>query len=200
MKPTFFPTPDDWRAWLDKHHAQHSELLVGFYKRDSGQPSITWPQSVDQALCFGWIDGVRKRLDEERYTIRFTPRKKTSIWSSINLKRFAELQALGLVRPAGLAAFEARSDKRSQIYAYEQRDQAALSPEFDKRLRANKKAWAFFQAQAPYYQRNSVYWVMTAKKEETRLKRLTTLLQDSAEGRTLRHLTPRHKLPPKASG
>ena len=199
MKPTFFPTPEAWRAWLEKHHERHTELLVGFYKRDSGLPSITWPESVDQALCFGWIDGVRRRLDERSYCIRFTPRKATSIWSAINIGLVAELQAQGLMRPAGLKAFEARSEKRSQLYAYEKRDQAVLSPEFAQRLQAHPQAWAFFQAQAPWYQRNSIHWVMTAKKEETRLKRLATLLEDSAEGRTLRHLTPRHKLPTRTS-
>ncbi|WP_211241564.1 YdeI/OmpD-associated family protein [Cystobacter fuscus] len=188
LKPTFFATPADWRAWLEKHHEQQPELLVGFYKRDSGRPSITWPESVDQALCFGWIDGVRKRLDEHSYTIRFTPRKPRSIWSSVNIQRVRELTGQGLMRPAGLRAFEARSEERSGIYSHEQKD-TALPEAYDKQLKANKKAWSFFQSQAPWYQRAALHWITSAKKEETRLKRLATLLQDSAEGRTVHHLT-----------
>jgi len=188
-EPTFFATPADWRAWLEKHHARQPEFLVGFYKRDSGRPSITWPESVDQALCFGWIDGVRKRLDEHRYTIRFTPRKARSTWSTVNIQRVQELTAQGLMRPAGLQAFEARTAERSEIYAYEQKQDAALPEAYDKSLKANKKAWTFFQAQAPWYQRTALHWITSAKKEETRLKRLATLIQDSAEGRTLKHLT-----------
>jgi uncharacterized protein YdeI (YjbR/CyaY-like superfamily) len=189
MKPTFFATPAEWRSWLEKHHSQKSELLVGFYKRDSGRPSITWPESVDQALCFGWIDGVRKRLDDVSYTIRFTPRKPGSTWSAINIKRVQELTEQGLMRPTGLKAFEARSGERSGIYSYEQKDAPTLSPEYEKTLKANKKAWTFFQAQAPWYQRSAIHWVMSAKKEETRLKRLTTLVEDSENGRTIKPLT-----------
>ncbi|ATB35501.1 hypothetical protein CYFUS_000914 [Cystobacter fuscus] len=187
-KPTFFATPADWRAWLEKHHDQQPELLVGFYKRDSGRPSITWPESVDQALCFGWIDGVRKRHDEHSYTIRFTPRKPRSIWSSVNIQRVQELIEQELMRPAGLRAFEARSAERSGIYSHEQED-IALPEAYDKQLKANKKAWSFFQAQAPWYQRSALHWITSAKKEETRLKRLATLLQDSAEGRTVQPFT-----------
>ena len=195
MKPKFFATPEAWRTWLERHHEQETELLVGFYKRDSGHPSITWPESVDQALCFGWIDGVRRNIDEVSYSIRFTPRKTTSTWSAVNLRRVEELRALGLMRPAGLAAHEARSDKRSRIYAYEQSAPAALPPEFERRFQAHADAWAFFQARSPAYQRNSLYWVMSAKKEETRLKRFDTLLSDSAEGRPLKHLTPLPRTP-----
>ncbi|MFL5351110.1 YdeI/OmpD-associated family protein [Archangium sp.] len=190
MKPTFFATPAEWRSWLEKHHAKQSELLVGFYKKDSGHPSITWPESVDQALCFGWIDGVRKRVDDVSYTIRFTPRKASSIWSAVNIKRVQELTEQGLMKPAGLKAFDARSGARSVIYAYEQKDAPpTLSAEYEKTLKANKKAWAFFQAQAPWYQRTAIHWVMSAKKEETRLKRLATLVEDSENGRTLKQLT-----------
>lgn len=191
MKPTFFATPAEWREWLEKHHARQEELLVGFYKRDSGRPSITWPESVDQALCFGWIDGVRKRLDDVSYTIRFTPRKAGSIWSSVNLERVRELTAQGLMTPAGLKAHEARTGEKSGVYAYEQQAPPTLSPGYAKQLKANKQAWAFFQAQAPWYQRTAIHWVMSAKKEETRLKRLATLLEDSGSGRTLKHLTRR---------
>jgi uncharacterized protein YdeI (YjbR/CyaY-like superfamily) len=130
--PQFFASPNAWRAWLDKNHAADQELWVGFYKRDSGRPSITWPEAVDGALCFGWIDGVRKNIDAVSYKIRFTPRKRRSIWSAINIKRARELSELGLMHAAGLAAFERRDGDRSAIYAYEQRKAATLPPEFEK--------------------------------------------------------------------
>lgn len=183
--PTFFETPADFRNWLKKHHATYTEFLVGFYKRGSGKPSITWPESVDQALCFGWIDGVRKRVDDEAYTIRFTPRKKGSIWSAVNIKRANELIEMGLMQPAGLRAFEARSEEKSRIYSYE-RETAAFAPADEKRFRANRKAWTFFSAQAPWYRRNLTYWVVNAKRPETRAKRLAILIDASAEGRRLR--------------
>lgn len=179
-KPQFFPTLDDWRAWLKKHHADTEEFWVGFYKRDSGRPSITWPESVDGALCFGWIDGVRKSIDATSYKIRFTPRKGRSIWSAINIKRAKELSKQGLMHSAGLAAFEKRDGDRSAIYAYEQRKTAKLPTEFEKQFRARSQAWTFFQFQPPWYQRTSIYWVVSAKKEETRLKRLATLIDCSA--------------------
>ena len=175
-KPQFFPTLADWRAWLEKHHADAEEFWVGFYKRDSGRPSITWPESVDGALCFGWIDGLRKTIDATSYKIRFTPRKPRSIWSAINIKRAKELSKQGLMHPAGLAAFEKRNGDRSAIYAYEQRKTAILPPEFEKQFRAKTEAWTFFQAQPPWYRRTSTYWVVSAKKEETRLKRLAILI------------------------
>ena len=189
MEPIFFETPADFRAWLEEHHADRSELLVGFHRKGTGRPTLTWPESVDQALCFGWIDGVRRSLDEHSYTIRFTPRKARSTWSAINIRRAGELIEAGLMNPAGLAAFERRSDHRSRIYAYEQRKQAKLDPAAEKEFRANRRAWAFFSDQAPWYRRNATYWVISAKKEETRRKRLQTLIEDSAAGRTLRHLT-----------
>jgi uncharacterized protein YdeI (YjbR/CyaY-like superfamily) len=189
MEPIFFETPADFRAWLEEHHADRSELLVGFHKKVTGRPSLTWPQSVDQALCFGWIDGVRRSLGEHSYTIRFTPRKARSTWSAINIRRAGELIEAGLMNPAGLAAFERRSEDRSRIYAYEQRTQAKLAPAAEKEFRANRRAWAFFSEQAPSYRRTATYWVISAKKEETRRKRLKTLIEDSAAGRTLRHLT-----------
>ncbi|MEA2398505.1 MAG: hypothetical protein QOK25_2061 [Thermoleophilaceae bacterium] len=189
MKPTFFKEPDEFRAWLEEHHAEASELLVGFHKKGSGRPSITWPESVDQALCFGWIDGVRRSIDDESYTIRFTPRKKKSTWSAVNIARVAELTERGLMRPAGLAAFEARSAERSGIYAYEQRKTAKLDAAQEKRLRANAKAWDFFQAQPPWYRRTATWWVISAKREETRERRLATLIEDSENGRRLARLT-----------
>lgn len=189
MKPTFFATPAQWRAWLETHHAQQRELWVGFYKRDSGRPSITWPESVDQALCFGWIDGVRKSIDDISYTIRFTPRKARSIWSTVNLERVQALTAQGLMHPAGLKAHAARAEERSGVYSHEQKDRPTLTAGDEKKLKANEKAWSFFQAQAPWYQRGAIHWVMSAKKEETRLKRLATLIEDSENGRTIKLLT-----------
>jgi uncharacterized protein YdeI (YjbR/CyaY-like superfamily) len=188
MKPKFFPSLSDWRAWLEEHHQKHEELWVGFYKRNSGKPSITWPESVDGALCFGWIDGVRKSLDESSYVIRFTPRRPRSVWSAANIRRVAELTALGLMRPAGSRAFERRTGSRSEIYAYEQRKGAKLSGVYEKEFRANKKAWKFFQAQPPWYLRTSSWWVISAKKEETRLNRLARLIEDSEHDRTIREL------------
>jgi uncharacterized protein YdeI (YjbR/CyaY-like superfamily) len=188
MKPRFFPSPSAWHAWLEEHHQKHEELWVGFYKVGSGKPSITWPEAVDGALCFGWIDGVRKRLDESSYVIRFTPRRATSIWSAVNIKRVAELTKLGIMRPAGVQAFERRTGNRSEIYAYEQRMGAKLSAEYEKKLRANKKAWKYFEAQPPWYRRTASWRVISAKREETRLKRLAQLIDDSANGRAIREL------------
>jgi uncharacterized protein YdeI (YjbR/CyaY-like superfamily) len=183
--PRFFASPAEWRAWLEKHHAVAEELWVGLYKRQSGLPSITWPESVDGALCFGWIDGVRKSIDQVSYKIRFTPRKPRSIWSAINIKRAKELSKLGLMQAAGLAAFGKRDGDRSAIYAYEQRKSAKMPSNFEKQFRANAGAWAFFKAQAPWYQRTSTYWVISAKKEETRLKRLAILIDCSARLRPI---------------
>ena len=187
--PTFFSAPNLFRKWLEKNHGRVPELLVGFYKKDSGKPSITWPESVDEALCFGWIDGVRRSVDVHSYSIRFTPRRSGSIWSAVNVKRAKDLIARGAMRPAGQAAFETRSDKKSGIYAYEQRDLAKLTAAAERQFRANRKAWDFFQKQPPWYRRTAIYWVATAKKEETRQKRLTTLVADSENERTIRQLT-----------
>jgi uncharacterized protein YdeI (YjbR/CyaY-like superfamily) len=188
-KPKFFVALSDWRAWLEQYHAQKEELWVGFYKRDSGRPSITWPESVDGALCFGWIDGVRYSIDEISYKIRFTPRRPRSIWSAINRKRAKELSRLGLMHPAGLAAFEKLESERSAIYAYEQRKAASFPAEFEKRFREQPAAWEFFQAQPPWYRRTSTYWVICAKKEETKSRRLAILMDVSARGKTIRQLT-----------
>lgn len=184
MKPRFFRTPADFRRWLEKHHASKDELLVGFYKRHSGKPSITWPQSVDQALCFGWIDGVRRRVDDLRYSIRFTPRRARSIWSNVNRRRMKELMAEGLVHEAGRAAFARR--ERQGVYAYEQdRKSAALSPRMIREFRRDKAAWKFFSAQPPWYQRVAAWYVISAKKEETRARRLARLIADSAAKRRI---------------
>ena len=185
MKPTFFQTPAAFREWLEQHHAKADALWVGYYKKGSGKPSITWPESVDQALCYGWIDGVRKSLDADSYTIRFTPRRPGSIWSAVNIRKAEELIVRGAMRPAGLAAFRERSDKKSGIYSYEQRALAKLTAAAEKQFRGNAKAWEFFQKQPPWYRRTAIYWVATAKKEETRQKRLATLIGDSEHERTI---------------
>jgi uncharacterized protein YdeI (YjbR/CyaY-like superfamily) len=189
LKAQFFESPAKFRAWLERNHRDASELLVGFYKRDSGRPSITWPESVDEALCFGWIDGIRRRLDDVSYTIRFTPRKARSNWSAVNIARVTELARLGLMAAAGLAAFEKRSDDRSAIYAYEQRHKASLSPAQQRAFRDNAAAWRFFQEQPPWYRRTATYWVISAKKEETRAARLARLIADSGAQRRIGPLT-----------
>jgi uncharacterized protein YdeI (YjbR/CyaY-like superfamily) len=183
VKATFFAQPTQFREWLREHHATASELLVGFYKRDSGKPSISWPESVDQALAFGWIDGVRKRIDDESYTIRFTPRRASSIWSAVNIKRVGELDALGLMEPAGLAAFERRSGAKSAIYAYEQDGTAQLSADHQRVLDAHPAARRFFDAQAPWYRRRAIHRVVSAKKELTQRKRLDSMIALWAAGR-----------------
>jgi len=187
-RPTFFPTPAGFRTWLEAHHHKLREQLVGFHKKSSGKPSITWPESVEVALCFGWIDGVRRSIDETSYTIRFTPRRPTSTWSAVNIKRVQQLKKTGLMHPAGLKAFAARSAKKSGIYSYEQRKSAKFTREQEKQFRANKSAWEFFRSQAPWYQRVTTYWVISAKKEETKLKRLSVRIDHSQNRRTLPQL------------
>jgi uncharacterized protein YdeI (YjbR/CyaY-like superfamily) len=184
MKPTFFPTPAAWRAWLEKHHDKHTELLVGFYKRESGIPSITWPESVDAALCFGWIDGVRRRIDDVSYSIRFTPRKSTSIWSAVNIKRVGELVEQKLMHPTGLRAFSLRTESRSRIYAFEQ-EQVEFAEEQERQFKANRAAWAFFQRQPASYRRVQTWRAISAKREETRQKRLVNLIAASERGERL---------------
>jgi len=181
VKPTFFKTPADFRSWLERHHARADALLVGFYKKESGKPSITWPESVDEALCFGWIDGIRRRIDDIRYSIRFTPRRRGSIWSNVNTKRVAELIKDKRMRPAGVKAFEARDPKKTGIYSFE-RETATLPAEFEKAFRANTKAWKFWEAQPPGYRRLAAYFVTSAKQDETRRRRLDVLIRDSAQG------------------
>jgi uncharacterized protein YdeI (YjbR/CyaY-like superfamily) len=183
VEPTFFSTPEEFRSWLEQHHAMERELLVGLHKTSSGRPSITWPESVDQALCFGWIDGVRRRIDDESYTIRFTPRKERSTWSAVNITRARELIDLGLMRPAGVAAFERRANDRTAIFSHEQRKAAKLEAKQQRRLEANADAWAWFQAQAPSYRRAAIHWVTSAKRPETRERRLQLLIDDSAAAR-----------------
>ena len=189
QKATFFATPAQFRKWLERHHTSQKELLVGFYKRDSGKPSLTWPESVDEALCFGWIDGVRRSLGSDAYTIRFTPRKPTSIWSAINVDKVAELTKNGKMREAGLRAFAARTAAKTGVYSFERNEAAKLTASQEKTLRANRKAAAFFDAQPPWYRRTAVHWVISAKREETRERRLAQLIADSAAGRTIGPLT-----------
>jgi uncharacterized protein YdeI (YjbR/CyaY-like superfamily) len=190
VEARFFATPQDFRAWLEEHHADAGELLVGYYKKGSGRPSITWPESVDEALCFGWIDGIRRRIDDESYSIRFTPRRARSIWSAVNIARADELIAEGRMTPAGLAAFEARDEKRSAVYSYEQRHKAKLDPEQEARLRADPGAWEWFQSRPPSWRQAAVYWITSAKRPETRERRLATLIEDASAGRMPKALTP----------
>ena len=188
MKPTFFATPEDFRRWLERNHDKAGELLVGFWKKDSGKASMTWPESVDEALCYGWIDGVRRRIDNESYSIRFTPRRRRSIWSAVNIKRATELTKLERMAPAGLRAFAARDEKKSAIYSYE-KPPAEFIPADEKKFRVNKKAWQYFNAQPPGYRRLAIGWVTSAKKEETRERRLAQLIDDSAKERRLAQYT-----------
>lgn len=187
--PIFFTKPSEFHIWLEKNHDKASEIWVGFHKKSSGKPSITMSESVDEALCFGWIDSVRRSVNETSYANRFTKRKARSTWSAINIRRAKELIRLGRMQPAGLKAFEQRSDERSAIYSYEQRQSAKLGSAFEKQFRTNNKAWKFFRAQAPWYQRVAAFWVVSAKKDDTRLKRLAKLMEDSENGRTIAPLT-----------
>ena len=180
MKPKFFRRSSQFRRWLEKNHATATELWVGFYKRDSRKPSITWPESVDEALCFGWIDGIRKRVDEVSYKIRFTPRRRVSVWSAINIKRAKELAKVKRMRAAGLKAFAARIENKSGIYSYEQRP-AGLPEPYASALRKNKAAWDFFQTQPPSYKKMIGRYIVSAKKEETRRERLKKLIAASAK-------------------
>ncbi len=190
MKVTSFRSPSDLRKWFEKHHLTAGELRVGYYKKSSGKPSITWPESVDEALCFGWIDGIRNSIDDISYTIRFTPRKPGSTWSAVNTRRARKLKADGLMRPAGLQAFQRRKENKSGIYSYEQRSDKFDEP-YASKLKRNKAAWVFFQSRPPLYRKGAIWWVVSAKKEETRLKRLEKLIEDSADGRTISPFSPK---------
>lgn len=183
--PIFFPSPEAFREWLAAHHATREVLWVGFHKRGTGQPSLSWPESVDEALAYGWIDGVRKRIDEARYAIRFTPRQPGSTWSAINTRRMGELIAAGRVHPAGLAAFERREAAKSGTYSYERRREAELAPELERELRADAEAWRGFASRPPGYRRTAIHWVMSAKREATRRRRLATLIASSRAGRPI---------------
>jgi uncharacterized protein YdeI (YjbR/CyaY-like superfamily) len=189
VKPTFFKTADRLRRWLEKNHASATELWIGFYRKASGKGGITYEQALEEALCFGWIDGVRKRLDDEAYVQRFTPRTAKSYWSAVNIKRVEGLKAAGRMHEAGLAAFERRDRSKTEAYSFE-RQHAQLDPASEKQFRANAKAWSFFQSQAPWYRRVVIHWVSSAKKEETRQRRLAVLISDSAAGQRINLLKP----------
>jgi uncharacterized protein YdeI (YjbR/CyaY-like superfamily) len=195
VKPKFFRTADDFRRWLQRHHASAPELLVGFFKLTSGRPSMTWAESVDEALCFGWIDGVRRRVDALSYTIRFTPRRPGSIWSAVNMRRARALATQDRMAAAGLAAFEARTANRSGRYSYEQRPKD-LVPPYSRMLDANTAARQFFQRQAPSYRRAATWWVVSAKKEETRLSRARRLVELSEKGELIPQFVRRRPPPP----
>ncbi len=191
MKIIIFETAADFRQWLSKNHDKATELWLGMYNQRSRQTSINYKEALDEALCFGWIDGVRKSINETTYKQRFTPRKKTSRWSKVNIKRAAELCALGRMMPCGLAAFERRSQAPAG-YSFEERPEG-LDPSSEKEFRKHKQAWQFFQAQAPWYRRSASWWVISAKKDETKMRRLATLIQDSENERRLGMLTPKSK-------
>lgn len=184
MKPKFFLSQSDFRRWLEENHDKESELIVGFYNVKSGRQTMTWSEAVDQALCFGWIDGVRRRVDEESYSNRFTPRRPNSNWSAVNIKKVAELTAKGLMNPAGIAAFEKRTEAKSGIYAYEN-ELKQFSEEFEKQFKERENAWNFFEKQANWYKKQMINWVMTAKQEATREKRLEKLITESENEKRL---------------
>jgi uncharacterized protein YdeI (YjbR/CyaY-like superfamily) len=188
MKPLFFASDGEFRSWLTAHHESAVELWVGFHKRATGRPTLTWTESVRQALCFGWIDGVRKRIDQDTYTIRFSPRKPQSIWSAVNVRHVEELIASGQMRPAGMRAYEARRENKSGIYSYEQRS-VDLPPVYAKLLKKHAAARQFFESQPPSYRRMVMWWIVSAKREETRLKRLSILIDHAARGERLPALT-----------
>ena len=189
MKRKFFRTKDEFAAWLEHNHDRADELWVGMYKKGSGRPSITWPEAVDVALRFGWIDGVRRGIDEESYENRFTPRRQGSTWSLKNIERVKQLTAEGVMHPAGLAAFEGH-DERSARYSYEQIQNPVLDADYEREFRRNRKAWSFFEASPPSYKKAATHWVMSAKRDETRRRRLATLIEDSATGLKVLPLRP----------
>jgi uncharacterized protein YdeI (YjbR/CyaY-like superfamily) len=182
MHPVFFPNATAFRTWLEHHHQTETELWVGYYKVATGKPSMTWSESVDQALCFGWIDGLRKSVDAESYCIRFTPRKPDSIWSAVNLKKVESLTREGLMRPAGLDIFSRRKPEKSELYSFEN-EPARLSEAYENLFKASSAAWAFFTAQAPSYQKTIIHWIMAAKKEETQRSRLMKAISESEKNK-----------------
>jgi uncharacterized protein YdeI (YjbR/CyaY-like superfamily) len=192
-EPIYFDGPEAFRAWLEKHHETATEVWVGMYKKHSPRHAMAWSQAVDEALCFGWIDGVMHRVDDERHAQRFTPRKPSSNWSAVNVAKVEKLRAEGRMRPAGEAAFARRRDDKSAVYSYEQYRNPELEPDQEARLKANAAAWEYFTSQPPSYRRPATWWVVSAKKPETRERRLATLIEDSAAGRRIKQLVPRKR-------
>lgn len=185
--PTFFSSKSALRKWFEKNHDKATELLVGFYKVTSKKPSISWSESVDEAICFGWIDGVRKSIDDESYCIRFTPRRPGSIWSAININKVEMLSKQGLMNVSGIEAFEKRQENKSRIYSYE-KEPSSLPEDFLKKFKAHKKAWEFFQSMAPSYQKICIHWITGARQDATKIKRLEELIHDSEAGRKIKRL------------
>lgn len=184
--PQFFATPAEFRQWLERHADGSTELIVGFHKVGSNRPSMRWPESVDEALCYGWIDGVRRRIDEHSYLIRFAPRKPSSTWSAVNIAKYHKLHAAGRVRPAGTKAFAHRTDEKSVTYSYEQEETASLSSNEEREFRKHKAAWRYFESTPPSYRKTVLHWIVSARKPETRASRLAKLVEASALGNRLR--------------
>jgi uncharacterized protein YdeI (YjbR/CyaY-like superfamily) len=191
VAPRFFKTPAALRRWFEAHHATSAELWIGFYKKDSGRGGVVYKQALDEALCFGWIDGMIRRVDEVCYMQRFTPRRSRSTWSAVNIAKMRALIDGGRAQPAGLAAFERRTPDRSAVYSYEQRRTATLSPAERRAVQADPAAWSFFEAQPPHYKRAVALWIQGAKKVETRQRRLAVLIDCSARGRLVPPFLPR---------
>jgi uncharacterized protein YdeI (YjbR/CyaY-like superfamily) len=189
-EPIYFGSPAEFGAWLERHHERETEVWVGYWKKATGKPSLTWSQAVDEALCHGWIDGVVRGIDDERHIQRFTPRRPTSNWSAVNIAKVEKLRGEGRMRPAGEAAFARRRADRSGVYSFEQRSDPRLEPEQEARFRAAADAWERFTARPPSYRKAAIWWVISAKRPETRERRLTALIEDSAAGRTIKPLTP----------
>jgi uncharacterized protein YdeI (YjbR/CyaY-like superfamily) len=188
--PIFFETPDELRDWLDEHHETADDLFVGAWKKSTGRPSLTWPEIVEEALCVGWIDSIRRSVPGDGWVIRLTPRRKGSIWSAVNVAKVAELRAAGRMRPAGEAAFAARRADRTAIYSFEQPGEPSLTSEEEAQFRTNPAAWDWFSVKAPSFRKQALHWVLSAKKLETRERRLATLIADSAAGQPIRSMTP----------
>jgi uncharacterized protein YdeI (YjbR/CyaY-like superfamily) len=185
-EPIYFESPQAFYDWLEQHHETDVEVYVGFHKQHTGKRAMSWSEAVDQALCFGWIDGRSNKIDDDRYMQRFTPRKPGSNWSKVNVEKVAKLKEAGLMRPAGLAAFEKRTDEKTGVYSFER--QSELPPEYEARLRENTAAAEYFDSRPPWYRRTAIHLVMSAKREETRERRLAQLIEDSAAGRDIKQL------------
>ena len=185
----FFRSSGDFRKWLEKNHDKASEIWIGFYRKDSGKGGITYHEALDEALCFGWIDGIRKKIDSSSFTNRFTPRRPKSIWSNVNVAHVERLTRAGRMRPPGIAAFKAKDEARVGVYSFE-REAARLDPQMEQRFRKNKTAWRYFEAAPAYYRKLVTWWVISAKREETREKRLAVLIDCSARETRLPQLTP----------